>query len=374
MKGYHFPIYLLFVLFLAMVLVSSCVNEPSIPTQTPSPHIAQQYPTTQIMVETETSTPGITATKTIQPIMPYPTDFPPAKMTIWEAIEQTRVAALQSPIPPPGGAIIGRGPTPDPIQLELPSGTPMGDGVLTKDVGMHMSQYMGSFHGNLLVWVTETGDGKAILVYAGVDADNQEQGLLYVVREGTIWQGYGEKFVFPTRSGKPTIIDAIGSRLIIKTEDGDTFYFDVPAGQFAATLTEILPTMTPGPTLTPRVTPTFPSGDDVTNWISDASMWPINEDLKFFINTIDDEDWFQFYLPSTSDIVISLRNLPAPYGLVVIYGSGDPVVLGQDIEPSLDDKVIQAQDAEAGYYIIGVGTLTDAFSSSNPYTLRFTTE
>jgi len=59
---------------------------------------------------------------------------------------------------------------------------------------------------------------------------------------------------------------------------------------------------------------------------------------------------------------------------VVIYGSGDPVVLGQNIELSLDDKVIRAQEAEVGYYIIGVGTLTDAFSSSNPYTLRFSTE
>ena len=295
-------------------------------------------------------------------------------MTIWEALEQTRVAALQSPIPPPGDAIIVMGPTPDPVQLELPHGTPMGDGVLTDDVGMHRSQYMGSFHGNLLVWVTETEDGKAILVYAGVDAYDQEQGRLYVVREGTIWQGFGEKFVFPTRSGKPTIIDAIGSRLIIETENGDTFYFDVPASRFAASPTEVLPTMTPGPTLTPRVTPTFPSGDDVTNRISDSSLWPINKDLELFINTIDDEDWFQFYLPSTSEIVISLRNMPAPYGLVVISGSGDPFVLGQDIEPSLDDKVVRAQDAEAGYYIVGVSALTDAFSGSNPYTLRFSTE
>ena len=55
----------------------------------------------------------------------------------------------------------------------------------------------------------------------------------------------------PTRSGRPEIIDAIGKRLIIETETGDIFYFDVPAGQFASSLTAILPTMTPGPTLTP---------------------------------------------------------------------------------------------------------------------------
>ena len=105
-----------------------------------------------------------------------------------------------------------------------------------------------------------------------------------------------------------------------------------------------------------------------------SSLWPINKDLTFFINPGDDEDWFLFYLPSSSDIVISLRDLPAPYGLVWITNSVFPAEFGSDMNPSLNDKVIQIQDAEAGYYSIGVVALTDAFSSNNPYTLRFSTE
>ena len=379
MKIKNYPFCIFLVSFLILGLVTSCVNETSVLTQTPSPLITTQYPTTLNMLQTTSITPSPLITTQCTPtlnmlqtktITPFPTDYP----LIWVALEQTRVAALQSPTPPPGGALIWPGPTPDPIQLELPLGTPLGEGVLTEDVGMHMSQYMGSFYGNLLAWVTETEDGKAILVYAGVDANDQEQGLLYVVREGTIWDYFGDRIKLPARSGRPDIINAVGKRLIIETEDRDTFYFDVPAGQFAASLTEILPTMTPGPTLTPRVTATFPSGDDVANEMNVSSLWSINKDLTFFINPGDDEDWFLFYLPSSSDIVISLRDLPVPCGLVWITNSVFPTELGSDMNPSLNDKVIQIQDAEAGYYAIGVVALTDAFSSNNPYTLRFSKE
>ncbi len=358
MKIHNYPVYMFLVFFFTLVLVPSCGKETSIPTQTPSLLITKQYTPTLDKLQTKTTTP-------------FPTDYPFPKRTILVALEQTRVVALQSPTPPPGGAIIGMGP---PIQLGIPPGTPMGDGVLTDLAGMHMSQYMGSFSGNLLVWVTEIEDGKATLVYAGVDANDQEQGLLFVVREAPFGDPYGERIVLPNRSGKPTIVDAVGQRLIIETEDGNTFYFDVPSGMIAPSMDATLSTMTPGPTLTPRVTPTFPSGDDVTNKMYGSSRWPINKDLTFFINPGDDEDWFHFYLPSTSDIVISLRDLPAPYGLVWIYDSVVPAEFGVDENLSLNDKVFQIQGAEAGYYYVGVVALTDAFSSSNPYSLRFSTE
>jgi hypothetical protein len=71
--------------------------------------------------------------------------------------------------------------------------------------------------------------------------------------------------------------------------------------------------------------------------------------------------------------MISLRNLPAPYSLWVFY-SYDLDELGKNLEPSTTDKIIRIKDAEAGDYLIRVAALTDAFSSSNPYTLRFSTE
>jgi hypothetical protein len=250
----------------------------------------------------------------------------------------------------------------------------MGDGVLTDQVGFAMAEYMHTFSGNLHTWFMYDEEGRAIIVYAGVNHIDPEQGELIVVRKGTIWGNYGDRIKFPTRSGRPEVIDAVGKRLIIQTEMGEIFYFDVPAGKFAPSLSATIPTMTPGPTLTPRVTSTFPSGDDVTNNMYGANTWPINKDLTFFISPVVDEDWFHFFLPSTSDVVISLRDLPAPYGLVWVYDSVVPAEWGQDINPSLNDKLIRIQDAEAGSYLIGVVALTDAFSSSDPYTLRFSTE
>ena len=366
MKIQNYPFFLFLVFILTLILVPSCVKETSIPTQTPAPLITNQYPPTAIKLQTKAITLYPTE-------YPFPTDFPFPKRTMLVALEQTKVAALQSPTPPPGGALIGMGPTPDPIQLGLPPGTPMGDGVLTDGVGMHMSQVMGSFVGNLLVWVTETEDGKAILVYAGVDANDQEQGLLYIVREGTIWEGIGEKFVIPTRSGKPTIIDAIGKRLIVETEGGDMFYYDVPSGRIAPSMDTTLSTRTPGPTLTPRITRTPLSGDDIADNLSWAGGWDLNKDLQYFIDPVGDEDWFRFYIASETTITVSLRNLPAEYGLWVLY-SDDFEEIGKDMEFSMQDKIISRQNAKPGYYYVGVFGLDNSHNSEYPYMLRVATE
>ena len=128
--------------------------------------------------------------------------------------------------------------------------TPMGDGVMTDQVGFHMSQLMHNFIGNLYTWVIFDVEGKATIVYAGVYQYEELQGKLIVVREGTIWDRMGDHIDIPTRSGRPVIIDAVGKRLIIETEMGGIFYFDVPSGKFANSLSEVLATMTPGPTPT----------------------------------------------------------------------------------------------------------------------------
>jgi len=131
--------------------------------------------------------------------------------------------------------------------------TPMGDGFLADHlvIGFHMSQLMHNFIGNLHTWVMYDVEGRATIVYAGVYTIDEQQGKLIVVREGTIWDRMGDHIDIPTRSGRPEIIDAVGKRLIIETEMGDIFYFDVPSGKFTNSLSEILATMTPGPIPTP---------------------------------------------------------------------------------------------------------------------------
>ena len=147
-----------------------------------------------------------------------------------------------------------RTPVPEPTRqaprpTSLP-GTPMGDGVLTDEVGFAMQEHMHSFNGNLLVWCSYDGEGNSIWVYCGVDYQDPEQGMLIIVRKGTIWDRTGIEISLPDRSGKPEIVAAVGSRLIIDTEGGYRYFFDVPSGQFAENLDQTLPTMTPGPTPT----------------------------------------------------------------------------------------------------------------------------
>jgi len=136
----------------------------------------------------------------------------------------------------------------------LEHSTPMGDGFLADHLllGPHASELMHNFRGSSDPWFTGEVEGRmSIIVYAGVHQADQQQGMLIVVRKGTIWGFTGDHIDIPTRSGRPEIIDAVGKRLIIETEMGDIFYFDVPSGKFANSLTETLATMTPGPTLTP---------------------------------------------------------------------------------------------------------------------------
>lgn len=300
---------------------------------------------------------------------PFPTDYPYPKRTILVAMEQTKVAALKSPTPPPGGAFLSAGPTPNPVQLGPPPGTPMGEGVLTNGVGMHMGEVMGNFDGNLLAWVKYDENGQSTIVYAGVDLDDEDQGVLYVVREGTIWEGYGDRVIIPNRSGKPTITDAVGERLIIQTEGGDTFYFDVPSGKFAPSLTATLPTMTPGPTLTPRVTSTPLSGDDVTNNPARAGNRPFNTDLKYLVESNGDIDWFRFHLRDTKTIQVKLSDVPTPYQMHIVY-AGDVEYIGHATEYDKKDKTFVFENTLPGFYYVSVASLNNSFDPESTYTLR----
>ena len=65
--------------------------------------------------------------------------------------------------------------------------------------------------------------------------------------------GQGGTYNTPSKKGPVRIVGAQGQRLILKTDDGTTLYFDFPSRRFVSSLTEIVPTITPlvGPTLKP---------------------------------------------------------------------------------------------------------------------------
>ncbi len=79
-----------------------------------------------------------------------------------------------------------------------------------------------------------------------------------------VWKPNGEPFPggdegtydIPVKKGGPVrIVGAQGQRLILKTDIGTIFYFDLPSRRFVSSLTEIVPTATPPATPTGRPYP-----------------------------------------------------------------------------------------------------------------------
>ena len=91
-------------------------------------------------------------------------------------------------------------------------------------------------------------NGDYAVVFAGALANDPEQGIVYIQwmsfdRRSTTW-GY---YPTPEKSGSVRIVQAEGARLILTSDDGKTFYFDVPVQVYVSSLTEIALTPTPAP-------------------------------------------------------------------------------------------------------------------------------
>jgi hypothetical protein len=92
-------------------------------------------------------------------------------------------------------------------------------------------------------------NGVPTIVFAGSPTNDPEQGVVFIMRmsgerKSVSWSSYPT----PVRSGPVRILSAEGYRLILSTEAGDILYFDVPGDRFVASLSEVVPTITPQPT------------------------------------------------------------------------------------------------------------------------------
>lgn len=114
-------------------------------------------------------------------------------------------------------------------------------------------------------WVFET-QGRKYQVYAGAQREegppqsrNTMQGIVVVwvwANDGNPMSG-GGTYNVPSKKGPVRIVGAQGQRLILKTDDSSTFYFDVPARRFVSSLTESVPAATLSAPATPRA-PAYP--------------------------------------------------------------------------------------------------------------------
>ena len=301
---------------------------------------------------------------------PYPTDYPPDKQTLEAEDRQTQAAAALTPLP--AGTVWKfqpNTPTPGPWVLTPQPATPAGDGVIFDMSRPGLGKLMGVNFIN--TWYAEIGD-RQFSVFAGSDYSDPTQGMVYVsvfTADGSELRD-GGYYPTATHSGAVHIVGAQGQRLILLSEDGETFYFDVPGQQFTASLTESVPTVTPWP-ITPRPTNTPAFTDDAPNTPNDIQgLSPVNTTLTYTISPSGDEDWFRFNLPAPGTLEVRLTNLPANYD-VYVYGVFSPY-RGRSTQVGNTDEIVTIPDAPADDYIVRVvAGVQGAFDPTHPYKLRF---
>jgi hypothetical protein len=132
------------------------------------------------------------------------------------------------------------GPTLDPAYLATPVSTPAGDGYIVDSLHISGPDYYHEFH-VVNYWFKENGL-KNIILYAGVDGQDSEQGTIYVSNSSlhTV-----DRYDTPVKSGWVKVVDAYGQVVVLESKYGLTFYFNLPGRSFVAYPGDVVPTVTP---------------------------------------------------------------------------------------------------------------------------------
>lgn len=259
---------------------------------------------------------------------------------------------------------------------EILSGKPdyplAGNGILYDDQNWVYSNY--EFSG--LIWEESTYDS-SILVRGGQVRNSPTQGAIQVIiRPRGLYSTYLNDVTIesPALAGELTITGAVGERLILESELGLTFYFDVPSLSFVDSLEEILPTVIPPVTLTPELPPAFTDdAPDEPRFVSDYPSQLEETDLEYYINSPGDYDWFYFVSQAEGELIVSLTAPGNNYGLrvVLVDQGGNGTVVGEDTSSGGGVKLVTVDNAPRGNYIVRVWSLNGSYDESQPYTLRF---
>jgi len=262
-------------------------------------------------------------------------------------------------------------PTMSPAELARPPSTPAGNGYLTHHHGRSKEAHMKMIREYSAAWIKDDPDDYYI-VWAGVDADDENQGVIIVDRQ-LLKADWGESWIdTPIKSGPVWIVDAVGDRLILNSEGGTTFYYDLPSASFVSSLSEIVPSLTPAPTFTPAPTSTFfDDVPDIPQWAGEQDGYRrINTDLEYRIENPEDEDWFLFDLVTESSVMIRLSDLPANFGFRV-WREDTYEVIGRAGLSMADNKELILENLPADVYAVVVFGIDGAYDLEKPYILRF---
>jgi hypothetical protein len=176
----------------------------------------------------------------------------------------------------------------------------------------------------------------------------------------------------PVQAGELTITGAFGERLILTSEQGQTFYFDVPSLRFVDSMEEIVATATPLPTEV--IEPPIAPADDAIDIPLYLSAFQLEDsDVDRYINSPTDYDWFAFVSQAEGRLKVSLVPRENNYGLrvVLVDRDGNGTIVGEDTSSGGGTKQVTVDDAPSGNYIVRVWSLDGSFDEGQSYTLRF---
>lgn len=300
---------------------------------------------------------------------PFPGDYPQAKQTILVAEQQTQEAGLLTPTPPAGVAKAIEYPTAMPADWYSPGGVKAGAGILVQGAWEPLSAQLGVFVPNDTAWILQSPRGRTV-VFAGSLASDPDQGALNVVEEGSAAYPYGTIEQGLRRTGSLRIVDAVDQRLVLRSSDGSLSYYDLPADRFSDSPVGVLPTRTAAPTLTPRPAPQGLTADDAPDELGLVTgPSPLNKDLRLFIGTQKDVDWFFFVVPRTEPAKFSLVDLPASFGME-IFDMSSLGTIGAALDPGTEDKTVTFTPMPGGLYAVKVSGINGAHDVRSPYVLR----
>lgn len=161
-----------------------------------------------------------------------PAGYPAAKATLEAGVQQTRIAASGRPQPP-------RGPTPVPetVAAAPVARRPAGAGFVVTDF---VPPFPPMSHVITSLWYEPSGNQNT-LVYAGALRDDpggsagDSQGVVIVqIERPDHTLASSATYPTPTKSGAVRITGAQGERLVLQSENGPIFHFDVPSRQFVS--------------------------------------------------------------------------------------------------------------------------------------------
>lgn len=253
-------------------------------------------------------------------------------------------------------------------------GTPSGSGVLIEG-GAPKAFYMRLFNPAGHAWFQRRDYFDDVFVYPGYDLQDPEQGVVIVTRHKPYAPPSETWINTPTRAGYVEIVGAEGDCLLLASEQGHTFLFDVSGERFTSSCSVVSSTVTPIPT---RPTGTLPPellSDDVPDDPAKAFIFDRDVDsvLSFYINPLGDEDWFMFYLGSTADVEVVLSHPGGDYGLYV-YRSNGELEEWNDETRSQTKKAVKLHDAYPCFYYVRVVGLEGTYDDDIPYQLEFRTK